>query len=1010
MRTRVYIGSALATLLAVDLAMAQIADRTRQDIIDYAVTGIGSPYVWGGGSWDPDNRAYGGADCSGFVSKSWSLTRWTPFRVEYHGPYSTGSLISTPGTYWDEVDRSEMLYGDAIVYRYDTSSGHTYIYLAGDGWGEHLVYEARGTAYGIVHRWRTVPGGMYAEKGIRRDQIVENIDVTEHIIETDDGAPYYTDSGMTGNSQYDSYALGCQEGNCRYRWVTATRNETCTFTPDLPDTGLYRIYVTCNEDDENVSGVGVTINHASGADAFVWDQDYDLLHNTWVPMGDESFLFNAGMSGSVVWDDYSATPTDGNHVFRGDATKFSLDNRVEVDGVGGATGKHATIRGALSWLASNESEEPNVINITCDTLTESGCIEVNLLDDVTINGDADDNGVPVTITVTPGAPVDWSSRSCGMYFDIPIQHTYTVRDIVLIPQFVSAGYATNAYGLIIDEQNPSGDACAMSLVLENVTVAGSLPGNVPTDAEVDARGSATLFGSSDSGYGAAVFQRNSDWAGDDGCRQAVTATDLTVTHSATRGIVVRASYTDWVFDGGLVVSYSNLEGIKTDQLGGSTLTIRGSNGGNPNQLIGNDGGGLANLGNSGVGTVVLEQAIIRENGDSGVYSDDATTTVRNCIITNNDASGAGGGVAAIDGTLTVRNCTIVDNTSGGGAGGIDISSASATIAQCILWGNTPTETGGSPLVTYSDVQGGYAGLGNIDEDPQFIDSASADYHLKRSSPCVNAGDPTFTPEAGETDIDGDARVQGGFADMGADETPYWDGDLDQDGDVDLDDFAGLVDCLSGPEASPAPTPPVLAQDCLDTFDFDEDGDVDLADCGELRLRQAGEPSEPVDDVLLESRDAGGSVLPAPAYLEEGSWSNSTAKSTAAGLSGSGSRFITYDLPSTGTDNATFVPDIVTPGWYEVFATWGTGANCYDAQYTIQHSDGQTVVLVDQIPEGVAGANANTWVTLGQYQFDAGQDEVSGSINVSEETVTGKPHATWNQRVYADAAKWVFAAP
>ena len=91
-------------------------------------------------------------------------------------------------------------------------------------------------------------------------------------------------------------------------------------------------------------------------------------------------------------------------------------------------------------------------------------------------------------------------------------------------------------------------------------------------------------------------------------------------------------------------------------------------------------------------------------------------------------------------------------------------------------------------------------------------------------------------------------------------------------------------------------------------------------------------------------------------------------------------------------------------------TWGTGANCYDARYTIRHDGGQTIVLVDQIPEGAAGANANTWVSLGQYTFEAGQSVATCSVNVSEETVSGKPHSGWNQRVYADAAKWVFLAP
>ncbi|MHC4094022.1 MAG: NlpC/P60 family protein, partial [Planctomycetota bacterium] len=600
MSARRNVSAALAGLLVADVAFGAIPYKTRQDILNYAATGIGSPYIWGGGNWDPNDRAFGGADCSGFVCKSWSLTKWTPYRLNYHGPYSTASLIQTPGPYWDEVDRSELIYGDAIVYRYDNNqSGHTYIFLSGDGWGEHEVYEARGTAYGIVHRWRTVYSGAEISKGIRRHLLIESLDVTEHIIETDDGAPFYTDSGMTGSSQYDSYALGCTEGDCRYRWVTTSPNETCSYQPDLPETGWYRIYVTCNQDSPNVHDVGVTINHALGSDRFLWDQADPATLNRWVPVGDQAFLFEAGSAGTVVWDDFEAWPTTGDHVFRGDATKFALDNRVEVDGVGGEPGKFASLGEAIDWIKDHESDEPNVVNITCDALVETGCLELDLWDDLTINGDADSNGVPVTIAVTPGVPSDWS-RPCAVYLDIPIQHHYTLRDLVLIPQYVGPGHATGAYGMVIDEQNPSGQACAMSLTLENVTVAGSLPGNIPTDPQVDSRALATMFGGTDPNYGASVLQRISEWGGDDACLQTINATGLTITHSATRGLGLQSAYTEWTIDGGLTVTYSGLEGVRADDLGGSTLDVYDSSGADPNQIASNQGGGVVNTGAAGV--------------------------------------------------------------------------------------------------------------------------------------------------------------------------------------------------------------------------------------------------------------------------------------------------------------------------------------------------------------------------------------------------------------------------
>lgn len=1000
----------LVVSLVAEVVLAEIPYKTRRDVISYAATGIGSPYVWGGGNWDPNDRDFGGADCSGFVCKSWSLTWWTPYRLDYHGPYSTASLIQTPGPYWDEVDRSELLYGDAIVYRYNNNqSGHTYIYLAGDGWGQHEVYEARGSDYGIVHRWRTVYSGADITKGIRRDRLIENIDVTEHIVETDDGAPFYTDSGMTGSSPFDSYAPGCTDGDCRYVWVTSAQDDTCTYQPDLPEVGWYRVYVTCNQDSPNVHDVGVTINHTLGSDRFVWDQADEAKLNQWVPAGNQSFLFDAGTAGTVVWDDFGAWPATGDHVFRGDATKFVLDNRVEVNGVGGESGKFASLREAVAWIESHQSEEPDIIDVTCDALLETGCVELNLCDDLTINGDADGNGVAVVIAVTPGVPSDWS-RPCAMYVDIPIQHHYALRDVVLVPQYVSEGHATGAYGLVIDEQNPSGESCAVSLTLENVTVAGSLPGNIPTDPQVDSRALATMFGGSDPDYGASVLQRTSSWAGDDACRQAITATDLTITHSATRGLALRSAYTDWDIDGGLLVTFAGLEGVKADHLDGSTLDVHHSPGASPNRIAGNLGGGLVNAGDTGVGYVSLGNCVIAGNaGDlgGGITSEYATTVVKNCVIADNVSTGEGGGVWVTGGAVSLANCTIVNNSATSSGGGVYSYLADLTISSSILWGNDNGQIAGSATVTYSDVQGGYVGYGNIDRDPVFADPASGDCHLRRCSPCVNEGDPGFVAPWGETDIDGQQRVQGGFVDMGADETPFWDGDADQDGDVDADDFAVLVECLAGPDTQPSPPPPMTADDCLEVFDFDEDDDVDLRDFADFRLR---EPSLAVPDIILESRDQAGSVLPPPAYVEDGSWHNSTAKSTAAGLTGVGSRYITYVLPNTGTDNATFVPEILTPGLYELFVTWGTGANCYEALYTVEHRDGQTALLVDQIPEGAAGANANTWVSLGQYQFEAGQSVTTASVNVSEETVSGTPHPGWNQRVYADAVKWVFIAP
>lgn len=161
-------------------------------------------------------------------------------------------------------------------------------------------------------------------------------------------------------------------------------------------------------------------------------------------------------------------------------------------------------------------------------------------------------------------------------------------------------------------------------------------------------------------------------------------------------------------------------------------------------------------------------------------------------------------------------------------------------------------------------------------------------------------------------------------------------------------------------------------------------------------------------IVLESRDVDGVQTPPPAYAEIGTWTNSTIKSAAPELAGTGSRFTTYEVPNAGTDNATFVPTIAAPGRYEVFVTWADGANCYDARYTVRHCHGDTVLLVDQIASGAPEpANYDQWISLGQYWFAAGQSVTNASINVSEETVSGRPSPSWGYRVYADGLKLVF---
>jgi hypothetical protein len=123
----------------------------------------------------------------------------------------------------------------------------------------------------------------------------------------------------------------------------------------------------------------------------------------------------------------------------------------------------------------------------------------------------------------------------------------------------------------------------------------------------------------------------------------------------------------------------------------------------------------------------------------------------------------------------IMNCTITRNLAVDGGGIYCEHKPAPILTNCILWGNTPNEVAkdsdsdtDSPKITYSVVEGGFKGTGNIRNTkrvPMFLSSGDY-YHLTKDSPCIDAGTATEAPKA---DIDGDARPQAKRIDIGADE-------------------------------------------------------------------------------------------------------------------------------------------------------------------------------------------------------------------------------------------------
>ncbi len=232
----------------------------------------------------------------------------------------------------------------------------------------------------------------------------------------------------------------------------------------------------------------------------------------------------------------------------------------------------------------------------------------------------------------------------------------------------------------------------------------------------------------------------------------------------------------------------------------------------------------------GGGSPVITDCTFNSNGSffstyvrgGGIYCDADGATIKNCVFYDNKATISGGALHCQNCSPLIVNCVFCENgaNSGGGvccdnadpdivnctfykngtAGLYCSNGSNPNVANCIFDGNTNgqiSSSSGSPVVTYSCVQGGYPGVGNIDEPPLF--AGDSDLHLTEGSWCIDAGSNAALPAGVTADVTGAARIVNGdgsvvaTVDMGAYEFPYGQpGDCDRDFDVDLNDFACLV--------------------------------------------------------------------------------------------------------------------------------------------------------------------------------------------------------------------------
>jgi hypothetical protein len=217
---------------------------------------------------------------------------------------------------------------------------------------------------------------------------------------------------------------------------------------------------------------------------------------------------------------------------------------------------------------------------------------------------------------------------------------------------------------------------------------------------------------------------------------------------------------------------------------------------NTSGVNGAQGGGILCYG----GDPLIQNNLIMRNESrygAGIVVDYSGARIRNNIICQNTGGQdyGGGGIWSIGNgpaPIIVENNHIIDNAVAGGGdygglgGGMFVWKGTMTARNNIIWGNTQTRGGqiaevdnGSATVTYSDVEGGCAGEGNIALDPLFADSC---YHLALNSPCVDAGavdggccdphDPASPSLAAWPSLGGVRADMGAYGGPGRSEFPF----------------------------------------------------------------------------------------------------------------------------------------------------------------------------------------------------------------------------------------------
>jgi hypothetical protein len=179
------------------------------------------------------------------------------------------------------------------------------------------------------------------------------------------------------------------------------------------------------------------------------------------------------------------------------------------------------------------------------------------------------------------------------------------------------------------------------------------------------------------------------------------------------------------------------------------------------------GGGIS-IGGPSAAPIVRGNIIARNSAElagGGIYLDNnhPATLIEGNLILENQAVYRGAGVYIQWSSANFTQNTVSGNKSSVDGAGICCRFGSTlSVLNCILWADSAgggvgheiyEMDGAEALVTYSDIQGGWEGEGNIDADPLFLLPDKRDYRLLWDSPCIDTGHPdSLDPDGTRSDM------------------------------------------------------------------------------------------------------------------------------------------------------------------------------------------------------------------------------------------------------------------